>query len=529
MQNAGADRGLLILPHESDYHIEAEARADGEQIVLHYRAAAGPAVPESIVRYVMRTQESVILDDAAMQNLFSEDPYFAFRRQRSILCLPLIRQGALVGLLYLENALASHIFTPDRTRLLELLAGQAAISLENTRLYGDLREREAKIRRLVDANIIGILTIDLDGQIIEANDAFLRMVGYQREDLVSGRMRWTDSPSEWREGDQQRIETVRTTGTLQAFEKEYFRKDGSRVPALVGVARIEETSNQAIAFVVDLTERKQAESKARESEQRYLEAQNELAHANRIATMGELTASIAHEVNQPIAASITNAETAIRWLDRQPPDVERAKQVIGRAVSDARRAADIVGGIRALVKKAPAPEGVSRAQRGDPRGDWTDARQIVGPRRPAADRVQTGPAADSRRPGPASTGDDEPDHERRRSDERDERWPPGIADQHPDPGGRRNGGGTGFRAGIFPSDASRQDLQGVFHTTKPAGLGMGLSISRSIVEDHGGRLWASANDTKGAALQFTLPVVADWRFISATRTVNGVARPRPGA
>ena len=139
LQNAGADRGLLILPHESDYRIEAEARADGEQIVLHYGAAAGPAVPESIIRYVMRTQESVILDDAAKQNLFSEDPYLGLRRQRSILCLPLIRQGALVGLLYLENALASHVFTPDRARLLELLGSQAAISLENTRLYGDLQ------------------------------------------------------------------------------------------------------------------------------------------------------------------------------------------------------------------------------------------------------------------------------------------------------------------------------------------------------------------------------------------------------
>jgi hypothetical protein len=109
LQNAGADRGLLILLHQDDYRIEAEARTDGEQIVLHYGASAGPGVPESIIRYVMRTRESVILDDAAMQNLFSEDPYFGLRRQRSILCLPLIRQGMLGGLLYLENTLASHV------------------------------------------------------------------------------------------------------------------------------------------------------------------------------------------------------------------------------------------------------------------------------------------------------------------------------------------------------------------------------------------------------------------------------------
>ena len=150
LQNAGADRGLLILSHREEYRIEAEARADGEQIVLHDVASTGSAAPESIVRYVMRSQECVILDDATKQNLFSEDPYLALRQPRSVLCLPLIRQGTLVGLLYLENALASHVFTPDRARLLEHLAAQAAISLENTRLYGDLREREAKVRRLVE-------------------------------------------------------------------------------------------------------------------------------------------------------------------------------------------------------------------------------------------------------------------------------------------------------------------------------------------------------------------------------------------
>jgi GAF domain-containing protein len=171
--HAGADRGVLILPHESDYRIEAEARTDGERIVLHYGASIGQSVPESIIRYVMRTQESVILDDATKQNLFSEDPYFGLRQQRSRLCLPLTRQGALGGLLYLENTLASHVFTPGRARLLQLLAAQAAISLENTRLYGDLREREAKVRRLVDSNIIGICIFDLDGRTIEANDAFL--------------------------------------------------------------------------------------------------------------------------------------------------------------------------------------------------------------------------------------------------------------------------------------------------------------------------------------------------------------------
>ena len=306
LENAGADRGLLILPAEDDHLIQAEAQATGDQVevVLCQKSITGITCPESLVRYVIRTHESVILDDASRPNLFSEDDYLRGRQTKSILCLPLIKQGRLTGLLYLENTLTSHAFTPDRIAVLELLAAQAAISLENTRLYGDLQEREAKIRRLVDANIIGIFIRDIEGRILEANDAFLRIVGYDREDLVSGRIRWTDlTPPEWRDRDARVVQELKTTGTAQPFEKEYFRKDGSRVPVLIGAATFEESGNQGVAFVLDLTERKQAEENLRESERRYREAQMALAHANRVTTMGQLTASIAHEVNQPIAAT----------------------------------------------------------------------------------------------------------------------------------------------------------------------------------------------------------------------------------
>jgi signal transduction histidine kinase len=108
-----------------------------------------------------------------------------------------------------------------------------------------------------------------------------------------------------------------------------------------------------VAFVLDLTERKRAEAEARESERRYRQVQSELAHANRVATMGQLTASVAHEVNQPIAATVTNAQAGRRWLDRQPPDLEEARQAFDRIVRDGNRAGDVIGRVRALVKKAP--------------------------------------------------------------------------------------------------------------------------------------------------------------------------------
>jgi PAS domain S-box-containing protein len=135
-------------------------------------------------------------------------------------------------------------------------------------LHREIEEREAKIRRLVDANIIGIFIWDCEGRILEANDAFLRIVGYNREDLVAGRIRWTDlTPPEWHDLDTRLIEENKTTGRLPPFEKEYFRKDGSRVPVLIGVATLEEGANQGVAFVLDISERKRAERALRDSEE----------------------------------------------------------------------------------------------------------------------------------------------------------------------------------------------------------------------------------------------------------------------
>jgi PAS domain S-box-containing protein len=103
---------------------------------------------------------------------------------------------------------------------------------ENTRLYRDLAEREAKVRRLRDSNIIGTFVWEAEGRTLEANDAFLHMVGYDRKDVVSGQVRWTDlAPAEWRERDERVLAERKSTGKLQPYEKEYFRKDGSRVPS----------------------------------------------------------------------------------------------------------------------------------------------------------------------------------------------------------------------------------------------------------------------------------------------------------
>jgi PAS domain S-box-containing protein len=516
LETAGAQTGQLLLERNELLVLAAEASV--EQQTIHVRqhlnqeppGSAAPALPSSIINYVQRCQERVLLDDATQSNPFSADDYVVRHQPKAVLCLPLVRRSDLIGVLYLENNLATDAFPPERVTVLELLASQAAITLENALLYRDLAEREAKIRRLVDANIVGIIIWDLSGEIFEANDAFLRMVGYDRDDLLSGRLRWTDlTPPEWLERDKRElVPALKETRTLQPFEKEYFRKDGSRVPVLLGVAMLEEHGTQGVGFVLDLSERKQAEAEARESERRYREVQMELAHANRAATMGQLTASIAHEVKQPIGAAAANAAAALRWLGARPSNVGEATQALERIVHDAMRAGDIIGRIRDLIKKAP------------PRQDSVDINEAVrevieltcGEAAKYGIAVQT--VLDERLPTvrgdrvqlqqvmlnlivnaiEAMSATSEGARVLLVTTTTDSSKGASIAVSDTGPG--------------LPADSISRVFD-PFYTTKAGGLGMGLSICRSIIDAYGGHLSAKPNVPRGAVFQFTLPAHAD--------------------
>jgi PAS domain S-box-containing protein len=275
LEQAGAERGLLILPRGAEQRIAAAATTLPDTVAVELRdeAVAAATLPESVLHYVLHTRENLVLDEAASRSEFAADPYIRGHQTRSVLCLPLLNQAKLIGVLYLENNLAPRVFSSTRIAVLKLLASQAAISLEYGRLYRDLAEREAKIRRLVDANIIGIFTWQLTGEnpeeslavIVDVNDAFLRIVGYDREDLVTGSLdQRILTPPEWQDRTQRAMAEMKMTGSFQPYEKEYFRKDGTRVPVLIGAATFEEGGSQGVAFVLDLTERKRAEAALRE-------------------------------------------------------------------------------------------------------------------------------------------------------------------------------------------------------------------------------------------------------------------------
>jgi PAS domain S-box-containing protein len=507
IEQAGAERGLLILSRGAEQRIEAEATTGGDTVVvqLRHQPVTTAVLPETVLHFVLHTRESVILDDAATQPPFAADPYIRDRQARSILCLPLITQAKLTGVLYLENNLAPRVFAPARIAVLKLLASQAAIALENARLYSDLEQREAKIRRLVDANIVGIVISHLDDRIIEANDAFLDLLGYTRDDVGSGRIRWKElTPTEWQAASERAVAQIRETGSCDVFEKAYFRKDGSRVPVLVAGAAFDETRTQVVSFILDLTERKRAETEARESERRYREMQMELAHANRVATMGQLTASIAHDVRQPITATALNASTAIRWLSAQPPNLEEAREALDRIVSDSGRADAVIDRIRALVKRAP--------QRKDPLQINDVILEVVALTRSEAmknavsvqtrlaehlppvegDRVQLQQVILNLMVNAveAMSGVSNGARELAISTEKAESAGVLVAVKDTGPG-------------LAPESLER--VFDAFYTTKASGLGLGLSICRSIIEAHDGRLWASPNPPHGIIFQFTVP------------------------
>jgi PAS domain S-box-containing protein len=439
------------------------------------------------------------------------------------LLVPFYVAGEAVGTIWAIMHSDRHRFDAEDDRVMGSLgkfassAYQALVHIDNLRLQVAEREKaeaevrklasglEAKIRRLVEANVVGIVLWNLQGAITEANEAFFNMLQYPREDIACGRVRWTDlTPAEWRARDEQAIAEMKVSGIFQPFEKEYFRKDGTRVPVLLGGALFEGSANEGVAFVLDLTEQKRAEENWKEAQQALQTTHAELAQVSRLTTMGELAASIAHEVNQPLAAVSNNANACLRLLARRNLEPEVLGRALEDILADSSRASAVLARIRAFIAKTPVERrevdigeviqevcALARQELYENRVllelQLTKPLPLV-----LADRVQLqqvllnlikngieAMTAMTDRPhilrveaGLAASGD----------------VLIAVRDS-----------GTGL-------DPGRDRVFTPFFTTKANGMGMGLPISRSLVEAHGGRLWAAPNSPYGAVFFFRLPV-----------------------
>jgi C4-dicarboxylate-specific signal transduction histidine kinase len=318
-------------------------------------------------------------------------------------------------------------------------------------------------------------------------------------------LRWTDlTPAEWCGRDAQAQAELTATGTTQPFEKEYLRKDGSRVPVLLGCATFEGTGNEGVASVLDLSEQKRSEDALHQ-------AQTELARVSRITTMEQLAASIAHEVNQPLGAVVTSGSACLNWLSTSPPNLRKAREAVERIVRDGSRASDVLKRVRALLKRTPfiksslnvneVIQEVLALVGGELRKSRVEVSTELDFKLPfvLADFVQLQQvllnlvmnAIES-----MAAITDRPRLLQIQSRPYDLAGRPAVRVAVSDSGIGLSADGF---SGVFEP----------FYSTKPEGMGMGLWICRSIIETHGGQLTAQPNDGVGATFQFVLPASAE--------------------
>ena len=370
--------------------------------------------------------------------------------------------------------------------------------------YELARGLEAKIRRLVEANVVGIVLWNLEGAFTGANQAFLNMVQYASEDIAAGRVRWTDlTPDEWRDADERALADLKACGTFQPFEKEYFRKDGSRVPVLIGGTLFERAGNEGVAFVVDLMEQKRAQQRWNQAQEALQITQAELARVSRVTTMGELAASIAHEVNQPMTAVTNNANACLRLLANGNLVPDLLRRALEEIVADGTRASAVIARIRSFIKKSPAEqtecdvndviqEVIAVTRHEFQRNRVLPQLELAASLPPVrADRVQLQQVLLNLIMNSLEAMAPVTDRPRML-------WVHSKVDDSEEVMVSVRDSGTGLG-----TDA--MSLFTPFVSTKPNGMGMGLSISRSLIEGHGGRLWAMPNSPHGAVFSFTLP------------------------
>jgi PAS domain S-box-containing protein len=287
IESAGAQRGVLLLEENATWEIVArgELGANAVEVSRPLDMDRSDLVAAGVVRYVARTRERVVLDDAAAEEQFADDPHLRARRTKSLLCAPVLGRGRLMGIFYLENDLTTGAFTHARVQLLEMLLAQTAISLENARIYEALRRSEARYRRIVDTAMEGIIVLDPGGVITVANARVAQLIGYTPEEMVGRRFATLlfeeDAP------DHVERQAARRRGVSETYERRLRCKDGGTVWTLVSASPILEGERFEGSFgmFTDITDR--------------LRAEKELVRTNRfLRTLSRCNETLVHATDE---------------------------------------------------------------------------------------------------------------------------------------------------------------------------------------------------------------------------------------
>jgi PAS domain S-box-containing protein len=504
IEYAGAERGVLVLLRANEPHIAAEAVAQSGAIemVENARPVSSSDVPVGMIHYAIRRGKSIILDSAVDDTLFAEDEYVKSRKPQSVLCIPILKQAIVVGVLYLENSLARRAFTLTQSHVLEFLASQAAISLENAYLYADLQRSEAFLAEGQRMSQAGSWVWDVRTGKLTWSDEQYRIFGYERDTspVPDLELFYERVVEEDRDIMQRNLAAATRDRSDFSFEFRISLPDGT-LKYLLGVGRPlpgpQGEVHEYIGTTIDVTKRKLSEDALRA-------AQEDFARAARLATMGELTALIAHEVSQPLSAIVTDAGACLSWLARETPNLQEAREAAEEIVKNGHRAADTITSIRAMARKAEPEwtklqidklieETLVLLRSEIRRRDITLETDLLGAQQHIfGDPIKLQQVLVNLVMNSIDAMADVKDRSKIL------RISVSIAS---DDSVLFAVGDTGI--GIAPSKVD--EIFEPLFTTKSDGMGMGLSISKSIVEMHGGRLWASPGETHGSIFRFTLP------------------------
>jgi len=368
------------------------------------------------------------------------------------------------------------------------------------------RKRAEQATRLlaaiVESSHDAIVSKSLNGVITSWNKGAERLFGYAAEEAV-GQNITLIIPPERRDEERTIVEQLTRGERIDHFETVRMRKDGSLLDVSLTISPMKDASGRVVGaskLARDITERKRAEEALRQ-------AQTDLAHASRLTTMGEFTASLAHEVKQPIAAAVTDANTCVRWITRDEPDLKEAREAAWRIVKDAERAAEIINRVRLLFKK------------GTPQRELVDvnevAREMIVLLGDEASRHSISVRTELAEDLPHVIGDRVQLQQVLMNlivngvDAMHDVDPPRELIIKSQPAENNELLLSVSDTGVGLPRHQADQIFNAFFTTKTHGTGMGLRISRSIIESHGGRLWAADNSPRGASFCFTLPTKAE--------------------